>query len=187
MSIRILLVDDHTLFRSGLKALLSRQADFEIVGEASDGLEGVKLAEQLKPDLVLLDLDMPVMNGTEALAQMLAANRELPVVMLTVSEDAEDLKEALAYGLEHAGTDDGGTCNFDSPTLYLPRWNRKKVEAAAKTAGVGCFMWSSFSKRCYVFSVPGVGQGYTRTNAAEAMKDFLKSRGYEAGMYYQMD
>lgn len=98
MSIRILLVDDHTLFRSGLKALLSRQTDFEIVGEASDGLEGVKLAEQLKPDLVLLDLDMPVMNGTEALAQMLAANRELPVVMLTVSEDAEDLKEAFVLG-----------------------------------------------------------------------------------------
>lgn len=98
MSIRILLVDDHTLFRSGLKALLSRQADFEIVGEASDGLEGVKLAEQLKPDLVLLDLDMPVMNGTEALAQMLAANRDLPVVMLTVSEDAEDLKEAFVLG-----------------------------------------------------------------------------------------
>lgn len=98
MSIRILLVDDHTLFRSGLKSLLSRQADFEIVGEASDGLEGVKLAEQLKPDLVLLDLDMPVMNGTEALAQMLAANRELPVVMLTVSEDAEDLKEAFVLG-----------------------------------------------------------------------------------------
>ena len=98
MSIRILLVDDHTLFRSGLKELLSRQADFEIVGEASDGLEGVKLAEQLKPDLVLLDLDMPVMNGTEALAQMLAANRELPVVMLTVSEDAEDLKEAFVLG-----------------------------------------------------------------------------------------
>ena len=98
MSIRILLVDDHTLFRSALKALLSRQADFEIVGEASDGLEGVKLAEQLKPDLVLLDLDMPVMNGTEALAQMLAANRELPVVMLTVSEDAEDLKEAFVLG-----------------------------------------------------------------------------------------
>lgn len=98
MTIRILLVDDHTLFRSGLKALLSRQPDFEIVGEASDGLEGVKLVEQLKPDLVLLDLDMPVMNGTEALAQMLAANRELPVVMLTVSEDAEDLKEAFVLG-----------------------------------------------------------------------------------------
>ena len=98
MSIRILLVDDHTLFRSGLKALLSRQDDFEVVGEASDGLEGVKLAEQLQPDLILLDLDMPVMNGTEALAQMMEMNRQLPVVMLTVSEDADDLKEAFVLG-----------------------------------------------------------------------------------------
>ena len=98
MSIRILLVDDHTLFRSGLKALLSRQDDFEVVGEASDGLEGVKLAEQLPPDLVLLDLDMPVMNGTEALAQMMEMNRQLPVVMLTVSEDADDLKEVFVLG-----------------------------------------------------------------------------------------
>lgn len=98
MTIRILLVDDHTLFRSGLKALLSRQSDFEVVGEAADGLEGVKLAEQLKPDVVLLDLDMPVMRGTEALAQMLENDRLLPIVMLTVSEDAEDLKEAFVLG-----------------------------------------------------------------------------------------
>ena len=69
--IRIALIDDHTLFRSGLKALLTRQSDFEIVGEAADGLEGVKLVEQTKPDLVLLDLDMPVMNGHEALEQIL--------------------------------------------------------------------------------------------------------------------
>ena len=98
MSIRIVLGDDHTLFRSGLKALLSRQDDFEVVGEASDGLEGVKQAEQLQPDLVLLDLDVPVMNGTEALAQMMEMNRQLPVVMLTVSEDADDLKEAFVLG-----------------------------------------------------------------------------------------
>lgn len=98
MTIRILLVDDHTLFRSGLKALLSRQADFEVVGEASDGLEGVKLAEQLHPDLVLLDLDMPAMSGIEALAQMVEMNHDMPVVMLTVSEDAEDLKEAFVLG-----------------------------------------------------------------------------------------
>ncbi len=98
MTIRILLVDDHTLFRSGLKALLLRQADFEVVGEASDGLEGVKLAEQLHPDLVLLDLDMPAMSGIEALAQMVEMNHDMPVVMLTVSEDAEDLKEAFVLG-----------------------------------------------------------------------------------------
>ena len=65
--IRILLIDDHTLFRSGVKALLQRQPDFEVVGEASDGLEGVKLVEQVEADVVLLDLDMPSMNGREAL------------------------------------------------------------------------------------------------------------------------
>ena len=65
--IRILLIDDHTLFRSGVKALLQRQSDFEVVGEASDGLEGVKLVEQVQADVVLLDVDMPSMNGREAL------------------------------------------------------------------------------------------------------------------------
>ena len=76
-TIRILLVDDHTLFRSGLKALLQRQSDFEIVGEAADGLEGVKLCEQLKPDVVLLDIDMPQMNGREARAQILVTQPQL--------------------------------------------------------------------------------------------------------------
>ena len=59
MSIRILLVDDHTLFRSGLRLLLQRQPDFEIVAEAGDGVEGLKRAKELKPDVVLLDLNLP--------------------------------------------------------------------------------------------------------------------------------
>lgn len=97
-TIRILLVDDHTLFRSGLKALLQRQPDFDIVGEAADGLEGVKLAEQLKPDVVLLDLDMPVMHGRDALSQILVTQPQLAVLMLTVSEDGEDLAECMKSG-----------------------------------------------------------------------------------------
>ncbi|RMC94455.1 DNA-binding response regulator [Aquitalea palustris] len=96
--IRILLVDDHTLFRSGLKALLQRQSDFDIIGEAADGLEGVKLCEQLKPDVVLLDIDMPQMNGREALAQIMVSQPQLAVLMLTVSEDGEDLAECLKLG-----------------------------------------------------------------------------------------
>lgn len=98
---------------------------------------------------------------------------------------ADDLKAAHAYGLAHMGDDDGGTCNFDAPTLFLTGWDKKLVEAAAKTAGVGCFEWD-FCK-AYVFPVRGAGQGYTRTKAAEAMSHYLKEQGYDSGMYYQMD
>ncbi|HBC69645.1 MAG: response regulator [Duodenibacillus sp.] len=96
--IRIVLIDDHTLFRSGIKALLQRQSDFDVVGEAADGLEGVKLVEQLRPDLVLLDLDMPTMKGNEALAQILETQPEMSVLMLTVSEDGDDLAECMRLG-----------------------------------------------------------------------------------------
>ncbi len=96
--IRILLIDDHTLFRSGIKALLQRQPDFEVVGEANDGLEGVKLVEQVAADVVLLDIDMPSMNGVEALAQIRESHPDLSVLMLTVSEDCDTLGECLRLG-----------------------------------------------------------------------------------------
>ena len=96
--LRILLVDDHNLFRSGVKALLARQPDFDVVGEAADGLEGVKAARELKPDIVLLDLNMPGISGKEALRMMRDDAPELPVIMLTVSEDAADLIETLQAG-----------------------------------------------------------------------------------------
>ncbi len=98
MSIRILLVDDHSLFRSGIKSLLEGQQDFEVVGEASDGLEGVKRAKQLKPDIVLLDLHMPGTSGLEALKMLVEESPEIAVLMLTVSEDAHDLIQALRSG-----------------------------------------------------------------------------------------
>lgn len=97
-TIRILLIDDHTLFRNGVKALLQRQPDFEVVGEASDGLEGVKLVEQVEADVVLLDVDMPSMDGHEALAQIRETHPDLAVLMLTVSEDCETLGECLKLG-----------------------------------------------------------------------------------------
>ena len=98
MSIKIILIDDHTLFRSGIKALLSRQSDFDVIGEAADGFTGIKLVEQMRPDIVLLDLDMPVMNGRETLAQILSSNPQQTVVMLTVAEDNDDLTECMRIG-----------------------------------------------------------------------------------------
>ncbi len=96
--IRILLVDDHTLFRSGIRLLLQRNPEFEVIGEAADGFEGVKRAKELKPDIVLLDLHMPGLSGLDAIGLILQDSPACQVVLLTVSEDAEDLAMALKKG-----------------------------------------------------------------------------------------
>lgn len=97
-TITVLLVDDHTLFRSGIRSLLQRNPEFTVVGEAADGFEGVKRAQQLKPQVILLDLNMPGMSGVETLQLMRQDSPESAIVMLTVSEDAEDLSTALKAG-----------------------------------------------------------------------------------------
>ena len=96
--IRLLLVDDHVLFRSGIRSLLQCYAEFDIVGEAGDGMEGAKRATQLQPDVVLLDLNMPGMSGCEAARLISQENPNCHVLMLTVSEEAEDLFDALRSG-----------------------------------------------------------------------------------------
>jgi two-component system nitrate/nitrite response regulator NarL len=97
-TIRVLLVDDHSLFRSGIKSLLQRYPEFEIVGEAGDGMEGVKRAGQLRPDVVLLDLHMPGLSGRDAARMITRETPESHVLMLTVSEEADDLFETLRAG-----------------------------------------------------------------------------------------
>jgi two-component system nitrate/nitrite response regulator NarL len=96
--IRVLIIDDHTLFRSGIKLLLERQQGFEVVGEAADGLDGAKRAKKLKPDVVLLDLHMPGTGGLAAIPLLLEEVPQAQIIMLTVSEDAEDLLDALRAG-----------------------------------------------------------------------------------------
>lgn len=96
--IRVLIIDDHTLFRSGIKLLLERQEGFEVVGEAGDGLDGAKRAKKLKPDVVLLDLHMPGTSGLAAIPLLLEESPQTQIIMLTVSEDAEDLLDALRAG-----------------------------------------------------------------------------------------
>ena len=98
--IRVLLVDDHALFRSGIRSLLQRQIDFAVVGEAADGVEGIKRCKQLKPDVVLLDLHMPGMSGVETLQLMQQDCPDIAVIMLTVSEESEDLALAMRAGAQ---------------------------------------------------------------------------------------
>lgn len=96
--ISVLLIDDHTLFRSGIRSLLQRHPEFDVVGEAADGVEGIKRAKQLNPQVVLLDLNMPGMSGLETLQLLLQDCPDSAIVMLTVSEDAQDLAAALKAG-----------------------------------------------------------------------------------------
>ena len=98
MSISILLVDDHNLFRSGVRQLLQREEDLCIVAEAADGLEGLKRAKALRPDVILLDLNMPGLSGLETLHLLTQDVPQSKVVILTVSEEAEELGEALRSG-----------------------------------------------------------------------------------------
>jgi two-component system nitrate/nitrite response regulator NarL len=98
--IRVVVVDDHTLFRRGIISLLSHERDFAVVGEAADGFEGIRTAVAQKPDVVLLDLNMPGISGLDALAAILKDAPGAHVVMLTVSEDAEDLVAALKSGAQ---------------------------------------------------------------------------------------
>jgi len=96
--IRVLIVDDHLLFSSGVRVLLEQSDQFIVLGEVADGLEGVKRTESLKPDIVLMDIHMPGISGREALRLIGESAPEAKVVMLTVSEDANDLIECLREG-----------------------------------------------------------------------------------------
>lgn len=98
--LRILLIDDHALFRSGIKALLQRQNDFEVVGEAANGLDAVKRAIALQPDIILLDLNMPGMSGKAVLNALQEEAVRAKVIVLTVSENAEDLADVMAAGAQ---------------------------------------------------------------------------------------
>lgn len=96
---QVILVDDHTLFREALSLLL-RGRGVQVIGEAADGAEGWELARRLRPDVVLIDLAMPVMGGLEATRMIKAELPELRVVVLTASEDDEDLFEAVKAGAQ---------------------------------------------------------------------------------------
>jgi two-component system nitrate/nitrite response regulator NarL len=98
--IRIMIIDDHPLFRKGVSQIISDDPNFEVVGEAASGLEGLELAEELQPDLVLLDLNMKGMDGLETLRRFKQTDLLCRYVILTVSDSEDDLMEALKSGAD---------------------------------------------------------------------------------------
>jgi two-component system, NarL family, nitrate/nitrite response regulator NarL len=139
--IRVLIVDDHALFRGGVKALLARQPGFEVVGEAVDGLDGIKRAKALRPDVILLDLHMPGISGREAVKSLADEVPNARVLMLTVSEDADDLVDTLrggasGYLLKNIETDallDAIRRTAEGDAVVSPQMTRKLVQSIKST------------------------------------------------------
>lgn len=109
--IRIVIADDHPIFRDGLRRLLEAEPDLKVIGEASDGAEAIKLARQLKPEILLLDLAMPRLPGLEALREMASAtpSNSVRVILLTAAAEKKQIVEALQLGARGVVLKDSAT------------------------------------------------------------------------------
>lgn len=97
-TIKIILADDHTIVRQGLKLILSSQPDLEVIGEAANGREAIDLAARTKPDIVLMDVAMPELNGIEATRRMVEANSRIKVLVLSMHKEPVYVREILRAG-----------------------------------------------------------------------------------------
>lgn len=97
-ALRILVVDDHALYRRGLAALLAHDPQISVVGDAADAGQALQQTHDLKPDVILLDQNMPGVNGIQAIPSLLAAAPRAHILMLTISEDQSDLHAAMEAG-----------------------------------------------------------------------------------------
>jgi DNA-binding NarL/FixJ family response regulator len=115
MKTKILIVDDHQMYREGLKAVLARQADMDVVGEAENGLDAVAKARELQPDVILMDVNMPVMDGAEATSRILAEQPGMKILALSVqAEDGymSSMLRAGAMGYILKGSDSDELCGI---------------------------------------------------------------------------
>jgi two-component system, NarL family, nitrate/nitrite response regulator NarL len=108
-TVRILIADDHPIFRDGLKRLLESERDFKVVGEACDGVEAVKMVRQLKPEILLLDLAMPRRPGLDALREMSTDTTSVRVILLTAAAEKDQIVEALQLGARGVVLKDSAT------------------------------------------------------------------------------
>ncbi len=149
--IRVLLVDDQSLFREGLRTLFSVYPDLEVVGEAANGLEAVQQFKSLQPSVILMDLRMPGLGGVEATRRILALASEAKVIVLTTFDDDEEVFEALRAGA-------AGYLLKDAPS-------EKLVEAIRVAARGGSFLQPSIASKVLA-EFNRLSQGGVKANAA---------------------
>lgn len=109
---RILVVDDHELFRESLISMIALEPDLEVAGQAGDGLEALRLVRDVQPDLVLMDIHMPICNGLEATRRIHAAYPDVRILILSISQEDDDLFEALQAGASGFVQKDSSKAHF---------------------------------------------------------------------------
>jgi DNA-binding NarL/FixJ family response regulator len=155
--IRILLVDDQAMFREGLRTLLATQPDFEVVGEAANGEEALRLCSSERPEIVLMDLRMPILDGVAATRRIHAAHPDTRVIVLTTFDDDEDIFEGLRAGAVGYLLKDAG-----SPKLF---------EAVRATARGESFLQPSVAARVVAEFARLAGQASRAAALVEPLSD----------------
>ena len=117
--IRVLIADDHGIVRKGLRLQLEQNVDFEVVGEASDGREAVNMAEQLVPDIVIMDIAMPNLNGIQATTQVVRKNPQIGVIILSMYSDETYLTRTLAAGAKGYLLKDNAEVDLERAVLLV--------------------------------------------------------------------
>jgi two-component system, NarL family, nitrate/nitrite response regulator NarL len=142
--VRLVVVDDHALFRAGLVGLLQEMREFEVVGEAGNGKDAMNLISKAAPDLILLDVNMPVMNGVETVAAIRQTGNTPRILMLTISKHEEDLFGAInagadGYLLKNAEPDELRKAIlqvFEGKSVLSPEVTRPLLKAVANSQGM---------------------------------------------------
>jgi DNA-binding NarL/FixJ family response regulator len=151
--VRLVVVDDHALFRAGLVSLLAGMQDFQVIGEAGNGQEAVEMIQRTQPDIVLLDVNMPIMNGVETVSALRQGGKKCKILMLTISKHEDDLFGAInagadGYLLKNAEPDELRKAILqvaEGKSVLSPEVTRSVLKAVA--GGQGVVLDGGLSKR----------------------------------------
>ena len=181
---RVVLVEDHALVRAGLRALLSKEPDLDIVGEASNGREAINIIQSLKPDLILMDLSMQGSNGIEAIATIKRRHPKIRILVVTMHEAEEYIHESLqagadGYMLKDASHDElcvAVRSVLDGKTYLSPDISNQLLSAyrGLGRSLPGSRLWESLSSReREVLKL--IGEGHTNQEAADYLVISVKT------------